>query len=131
MSGVQRLYSMFPTGPQGVALLLLRVSLSGFLLATVLTPLAKLDSAWIPAVPWALAMALWAGLFTPVVAALCGLVVLSLWITGLSAPTWLCACTILDAAALSLLGPGAYSLDARLYGRRRIIPAPRDRSSRR
>jgi len=32
---------------------------------------------------------------------------------------------ILDAAALALLGPGAYSVDARLFGRRVTIVASR------
>lgn len=34
---------------------------------------------------------------------------------------------LLDAAALGLLGPGAYSVDARLFGRRvTVLPAPTD-----
>ena len=32
---------------------------------------------------------------------------------------------IIDAAALALLGPGAYSVDARLFGRRVTVIAPR------
>ena len=32
---------------------------------------------------------------------------------------------IFDAAALALLGPGAYSVDARLFGRRVIVVLPR------
>jgi hypothetical protein len=32
---------------------------------------------------------------------------------------------IIDAAALALLGPGAYSLDARLFGRRVTVVTPR------
>jgi hypothetical protein len=32
---------------------------------------------------------------------------------------------ILEVAALALLGPGAYSVDARLFGRRVIVVSPR------
>lgn len=35
---------------------------------------------------------------------------------------------VLDAAALSLLGPGAYSLDARMFGRRVVTMPPRKSS---
>ena len=34
--------------------------------------------------------------------------------------------TIVDTAALGLLGPGGYSLDARLFGRRRVVLATDD-----
>jgi hypothetical protein len=37
----------------------------------------------------------------------------------------ICIFCILDAAALALLGPGAYSLDARLFGRRVTVVTPR------
>jgi hypothetical protein len=35
-------------------------------------------------------------------------------------------CAVLDATAMMFLGPGAYSLDARLFGRKRIVLPPRD-----
>lgn len=39
--------------------------------------------------------------------------------------------SLLDAAAMGLLGPGAYSLDARLFGRRIVIIPSREDSSQR
>ncbi len=35
--------------------------------------------------------------------------------------------SIVDTAALGLLGPGGYSLDARIFGRRRVILSTDDR----
>jgi hypothetical protein len=36
--------------------------------------------------------------------------------------------SMLNSAALALLGPGAYSMDARLFGRREIVLPHSDRS---
>jgi hypothetical protein len=35
---------------------------------------------------------------------------------------------VVDATAIALLGPGAFSLDARLFGRREILIPPDPRS---
>jgi hypothetical protein len=39
----------------------------------------------------------------------------------------LCVIAIANAIALALLGPGAYSLDSKLFGRRVMIVRPRNR----
>jgi uncharacterized membrane protein YphA (DoxX/SURF4 family) len=86
-------------------------------------------------IPWftgmlamAVGVALLIGLLTPIASALaaCGYFVMgisSLLATDVSRHTG--ALIALDLAAISLaaflLGPGAFSLDARLFGRRRII----------
>jgi putative oxidoreductase len=59
------------------------------------------------------------GLFTPVAGVLA--VIVELW-TALSRADNLRICIVLAivAAALAMLGPGAWSLDARLFGRKRI-----------
>ena len=79
---VQRLFSMFPTGRAGIALLLLRMALGVLLLDGVLGPLAKLDSAWLLLAPWGVAFGLWLGLLVPIVAALAVLIELSTWLSG-------------------------------------------------
>ncbi len=65
-----------------------------------------------------LAAALVLGLFTPLVAGLCAIFALWAWFQLGGAPGILIALHGLDAAALGLLGAGAYSVDARLFGRR-------------
>ena len=121
---------MFPTGSPGVALLLLRVALSVLLLDGVLGPLSRLGSHWVMAAPWAVAVGLCVGLVTPVFAVLAIAIVVSTLLTVGGSLNALHACALLDATALSLLGPGGYSLDAKFFGRRRIVfPPPADESS--
>ena len=66
-----------------------------------------------------------AGLWTPIVGSLVG--VLSLW-KAVSQPgdPWACIFLATIGAALALLGPGAWSVDARIFGWKRIDV--RDRS---
>jgi hypothetical protein len=123
---MQRLFSMFPSGRPGVALLILRFSLSVLLLDGVLGPLLKLDSTWVLFAPWTVALGLCLGFLTPIVSALSILIELSTWLTGKGSLHAIHICAVLDAVALTLLGPGAYSFDARLFGRRQIILPPRD-----
>lgn len=129
---VQRLYSMFPTAAPGVALLLLRVALSLLLLDGVLHPLSALESVWAVAAPWVVALALLLGFMTPIVSV--ASIVLDVGAGLVSGQPFNAVqlCTVIEAVALALLGPGGYSVDARLFGRRRILLAapPDDAGSR-
>lgn len=119
---MQRLFSMFPSGWPGRGLLLLR-AVSGVLL--VHDGAAKLSAApqfgeiaqqLIAVCTGAILLAGWC---TP----MAGLMVLidELWI-GLSGGGQLRASIALASmgAALAMLGPGVWSIDARLFGRKRI-----------
>ena len=61
------------------------------------------------------------GLWTPLAGALAGIV--ELWI-GLSQPGIHSSTFILATLGISLamIGPGAWSIDARLYGRKQLLP---------
>jgi hypothetical protein len=109
---------MFPAGPPGFALLLLRLSvvISGFATG----PGAALQASW-----WLYAglgltgLALCIGVFTPIFSALS--LAIQLWQLMLYGnELGQRAEGILIATALSLLGPGAFSVDSYRFGRRRV-----------
>jgi putative oxidoreductase len=59
------------------------------------------------------------GLWTPISAAV--VAILEIWVTVFSlGEFWLSVLVIAIAAGVAMLGPGAWSLDARLFGRKRI-----------
>lgn len=109
-----------------MALGLLRGALGVLFLDGVLGPLGKLDASWVLVAPWLVAASIWTGFITPVATVLCIVIQLSTWLSGIGELRAVHLCAILDATALTLLGPGAYSLDAKFFGRRKIILPPRD-----
>jgi hypothetical protein len=118
---------MFPEGGPGVALLLLRVSAGvGFF---VTFPNGKIVAAahWVLPCVAGLAAGLCLGILTPVLSVLvAALELLELFVSGGS--LWLAPLLpVVNVAALALLGPGAYSIDAWLFGRRVLISPPENR----
>jgi hypothetical protein len=65
------------------------------------------------------------GFLTPYLSIIVCLIELLVLLLGLNAPGIAWVFAILDSAALVLLGPGAYSLDARLFGLRVTVVSPR------
>lgn len=127
---MQRLFSMFPVGWPGIGLLCLRLAVA--LSLGLVMPSTQIR---FPAVEWAmeiLGFLLVIGFATPILAVLAALV----GICGLSDmgnASWEYVVSwVLVACALALLGPGAYSVDARLFGRRSVIlNSPGDKPERR
>jgi uncharacterized membrane protein YphA (DoxX/SURF4 family) len=75
-------------------------------------------------------VALTLGIFTPICSTIIGLgyaLVMFVRFSGTVSPSFDCAAVAMglaSAVGLALLGPGAFSIDARLFGRREIfIPA--------
>ena len=127
---MQRLFSSFADGWPGAGLLLLRLVTGGGLLY------GAIGSAW--SAPY-LAMAppviaagggvlLWLGLYTPLAGVVAAIA--EAWI-ALSRPSNLSAPIVLMCLGLSLamIGPGAWSVDARLFGRKQIDPSNFERES--
>jgi hypothetical protein len=83
---------------------------------------------------WAIAgLAVLAALFilgalTPILCAVCCCIEIAAMFGLRGADALYMLCSIVDTAALGFLGPGAYSLDARMFGRRRVILSTNDRS---
>jgi hypothetical protein len=123
---MQRLFSMFPTGLPGVALLLLRVALSANVAYGVLEVRSALPITWLLALLATVAIALALGLLTPFTAVLGAFIEIGLWYVSASTIAALHVCAVLVAIALAMLGPGAYSLDAKLFGRRQVVFPPQD-----
>jgi putative oxidoreductase len=119
---VQRLFSTFPDSWPGLGLLILRLA-GGFSLLNVeqvLSDRGDTVGMLLRCASLADAVLLWIGLGTPIAAT--SEVVIQIGIITLDH-----RCTSLSVVAaalglaLAMLGPGAWSVDARIFGRRRIL----------
>jgi len=119
---VQRLFSTFPDGWPGTGLVLLRavgaVPIAHYARAALLT--THLPALVILQLLAAISTALLlVGLWTPVAGVMIAIVELSLVLSHASDPSiHVLLGTI--GVALAMIGPGAWSVDARLFGRKRI-----------
>jgi uncharacterized membrane protein YphA (DoxX/SURF4 family) len=133
------LFSFYSGGGRGVGLLLLRVAVGGLAVSQGVAALtgsvnatAGVYVAGVLAV--ASGIALLVGFMTPFAGGLmaleaiaAGLSLISLPAAGYPDSNGIAVFVGIVAAAIVLLGPGALSIDSRLFGRREIIipPAPR------
>jgi uncharacterized membrane protein YphA (DoxX/SURF4 family) len=119
---------MFPTGSAGIALVVLRsvVAVTVLANATICGPTGF--SLIVGAIAALAGLFLLLGLLTPYCAAAACLVELALLVTGQSSNRFQLAISALTAVATVVLGPGAYSVDSRLFGRR-LIKIPPGRNS--
>lgn len=111
---------MFPPGLPGVGLLLMRASVAVALLFEHYASRGLL-STWILVAVILLSLAISVGYFTPI-ATIVGLLFHALiWFRLGGENLTMTAIVFLDAVALTLLGPGGYSIDAYRFGRRVVV----------
>jgi hypothetical protein len=116
---LQRLFSTFPNGWPGSGLLLQRVITATFLFCAVFTrPIETPQlSLVIPhLIGLAAAIFLLIGLWTPISGTL--IAVVEVWVAFSCAFRGIPILLATSGATLAMIGPGAWSMDARLFGRK-------------
>lgn len=128
---MQRFFSTFPAGWPGAGLLLLRTVVGGAAVVQGTVDLAIGDGSTL--LTWAIAplaivggFALVLGFMTPGAGAVVGVATViaaaaSTPASSLVVDRFAAVLVIVDAIAIALLGPGAHSVDAYLFGRREIV----------
>jgi putative oxidoreductase len=114
---LQRLFSAFPNGWPGIGLLLQRVVTAAFLFCFGFGHLMEAPLSVPHLIGTGAGILLLLGLWTPICGTL--IAVVEVWIAfsnagGGGIPIMLAG----SGAALAMIGPGAWSIDARLFGRK-------------
>jgi uncharacterized membrane protein YphA (DoxX/SURF4 family) len=118
---VQRLYSTFPEGWPGTGLVFLRAVMAIPLVQITAEPLPHTLPLSVPlrAVSAVCSALLIVGLWTPIAGVMMAVSELSLLFFSFNGASLHIVLAALGTA-LAMLGPGAWSVDARLFGRKRI-----------
>ena len=137
---LQKLFSTFPEGWPGIGLVLMRlaVALSAIVqgISTLIESPAQMLSWAIGSLEILVGTALLIGFLTPIAGASASLGNLAIGISwfrtsgdNVHDKTVAALYLVVISIAITLLGPGAFSLDARLFGRREIIIPEASRTS--
>ena len=114
---------MFPGGSAGIALLILRFCVCGSLV------MCALDHGQFPSAGWTtlgigvILFLIGVGILTPIACTIGALIEAFYALRSHGINEWQAVFTLLVTIALGMLGPGAFSIDARLFGRRLIVPS--------
>lgn len=129
---MRRLYSTFAGGWPGTGLLLIRFVVGSSLLFRAI-PLLRGDLPVSTTVTWAVlggsGILIVAGLWTPIAGTLVAAIEVGQML-AFPADAWASLFLGTMAGALAMLGPGLWSIDARLFGWKRVEAPPRTTVSR-
>jgi putative oxidoreductase len=123
---VQRLFSGFANGLPGTGLLLLRLLTGAALIHFGIANLREVPpvlTAVLQIIGIAAGILLLIGLWTPVAGWLVAIVKMSIALSRFlshAGDPWIAIIQAVLGAVLAMVGPGAWSIDARLFGRKRI-----------
>jgi len=123
---VRRLYSTFAGGWPGTGLLLLRLVAGAMVLVSASSSLTTRVAAQTSVTAAILALCgllLIPGLWTPIAGTLVALLETALIVTRAGDPKVDLLLAVV-AGALAMLGPGQWSVDARLFGWKRVVAQP-------
>jgi len=116
---MQKLFVTFPDGAAGLGLLLLRLAGGAAVVAAAPRMGTQPWIGWLVTGIVVIALAL--GFLTMIAALTAATLETAIALSGQFNLPLLEAATIAQLLGLALIGPGAYSLDSRLFGRRRLI----------
>ncbi len=119
---MQRLFSTFPTGRPGAGLLLLRLAVGASLLLERIPVIGVIPQSLgfeVRIVLVCLGISMLCGLWTPVMGIVAAVIELLIAVSQSGGGAMHVLLVILSIS-LALLGPGAWSIDAQIFGRKRI-----------
>lgn len=114
---LQRLFSTFARGWPGAGLLLQRLVTAALLLYCAIAHGAHITLLHVIAAGAGLFLLL--GLWTPLAGMIMAISELVMVVTHRADP-WICIVLAMLGATLAMIGPGAWSIDARLFGRKEV-----------